>query len=347
MPAVGEIVGPLLLGLVVWVAGLHVFDLLHWALHGMLRSRWRLLRLLASPHAMHHRWLDGRLEIHWEGQAANFWGHIMLEYGTQIAFSAALLWLLPWRVVAAAVVYQTAVFAYIASQRGLDPNHRPVAVLDAYRPCFVALPAYHALHHVWPDAHYSAYTKLVDYLVAGGVQLRGRRIALAGGDSPFGAAMQAQLARAGVAALERLDVPAAEGLEARLAGTDVLVLCRPDLPRVALVEAFVRATRRRQLPPEVWAVQTDAADALGRHYYQDPRVIYRAIVAAPAALADVAGAGRAAAVAMSRVRRGFTFVPTAHAPAALRDFLAFRRTRPHAPDGVPARPRRAALAAAA
>ena len=339
MRAIG---GAILLGLAVWVAGLHVFDLLHFILHGMLRSRWRVLRWLAAPHAMHHRWLDAQLRIHWDRQAANFFGHIVLEYGTQLVFSVTLLFVLPAAAVAVAVACQTIVFAYIASERGLDPNHRPIDVLDAYQPSFLALPAYHALHHVWPDAHYSAYSKLVDWIVGGGTQLRGRRFALWGGDVPFGAALRVQLERAGVAVADL--EPGGDG---DLEETDVLVIASPDAPRGTLVERFIGATRRRQLPPEVWAVQPDAVDGLARHYHGDPRVIYRALVVPPAVLGDPARAARAAATAMFLVRRGLNFVPTMLGPTALRQLAAFRRTPAEPPDGGPVARHRAELAAVA
>jgi monoglucosyldiacylglycerol epimerase len=336
VPGPIEIAVALVLGVPVWIVGLHVFDGLHWVLHGMLRSRWRVVRWLAAPHAMHHRWLDAELRICWENQAANFWGHIVLEYTTQLVFSAALLLVLPAGMVAAAVLYQTLVFAYIVSQRGLDPNHRPIEMLDAYKPSFLALPAYHALHHVYPDAYYSAYSKLIDYLVGGGIQLRGRRLGVTGAESSFGQPLCSRLAREGVAEIVSLEAlaPHSEDGDASLATIDILLICDPTAPRVALVEAFVRATCRRQLPPEVWAVHTQATDRLARHYYDDPRVTYRAIVAPEAALHDPARAARAAAVAAFFIRRGFNFVPTAMAPQAVRDFRAFRRTAPAPPEGA-------------
>jgi len=345
----------LVLGVAVWIVGLHVFDLLHWILHGMLRSRSGVLRFLASPHAMHHRWLDANLAICWENQAANFWGHIVLEFVTQLAFSAVLLLVLPAGIVAAAVLYQSLVFAYIVSQRGLDPNHRPIQILDAYRPSFLALPAYHALHHVYPDAYYSAYSKLIDYLVGGGIQLRGRRVAVVGADSPFGRSLCPRLRREGVAGIEAIDppgatwssAPVADDGDARFAAVDILVICDPAAPRVSLVEGFVRATRRRQLPPEVWAVHSPAPDGAARHYYDDPRVTYRVIVAAEATLRDRAQADRAAALAIFLVRRGFNFVPTRVALRALGDFRSFRRAFADPPEGAQLARHRLGLATAA
>ena len=63
----------------------------------------------------------------------------------------------------------------------------------------------------------------------------------------------------------------------------------------ALLEGFVAATRSRQLPPEVWAVHAEPGNREARHYYQDPRVNYRVIFAAPATWEDSSRATRAAA----------------------------------------------------
>ena len=323
-----------MLGVGVWVAGLHVFDGLHCILHAMLRSRYPALRWLASPHAMHHRWLDASLRIHPEAQIANFWGHIVLEYGTQLAFDAVVLYALPTRAIFVAFILQTAVFAYIVSQRGLDPNHRPIAMLDAYRPSVFALPAYHALHHVYPDAYYSAYTKLIDYLVGAGTMLRGRRFVVAGTESALGAALHGRLRHEGVAQVDWVAGDALRFDEDRLARTDVLVITDPVPARDALVEAFIRATRRRQLPPEVWAVHTTPRDGLARHYHTDPRVTYRTLVLPEAGLLDPTDAARVATAVLRSIRRGLNFVPAGSMLEAFRNFLAFRRTPPIPPNGV-------------
>jgi hypothetical protein len=298
MPAPLEVVRALLLGLPLWIAGVHFFDGVHWVLHRMMRSRWGLLRVLSRPHVMHHRWLDPSLSTRWEYQHRNLWGHIVLEYVTQLVFSALLLLVLPTGVVAACVLYQTLLFAYILSERGLDVNHRAIEMLDAYRPSFLAMPAYHALHHVYPDAYFSAYSKLVDYVIGGGVYLRGRRIAMLGADSAFGRALRERLQAESTDSIRELEGPDSTVLEE----IDVLVLCDPDLDRLEAVERFIRATRQRQLPPEVWAVQREAADGLARHYYRDLRVTYRALHVAPDALDDPTRARRAARTALFCIR---------------------------------------------
>ena len=77
----------LVLGALLWVLGTVVFDTVHWILHGMLRSRWALLRALAWPHAVHHQWIDRELRVVWENQRRNVFCHIVPEFLTQLAFS--------------------------------------------------------------------------------------------------------------------------------------------------------------------------------------------------------------------------------------------------------------------
>jgi hypothetical protein len=203
----------------------------------------------------------------------------------------------------------------------------------------VCPPAYHALHHVYPDSHFSAYTKLVDWVVGGGAQLAGRRYALVGTGTAFGAALRLELGRAGAARIDDIAIPS----EAARSDLDVLVLCDANAPRVDFVEAFVAATRERRLPPEIWAVSAGDGDAAARHYVRDVRVSYRAIVAPEDGTLD----GRAARSCLFWIRRGFHLVPATRGPRAWRSYRRFRRTRPRRPEGVPRVRSRAALAASA
>ena len=337
MSAVLDAVGWLLLAIPLWIAGTVVFDGVHWALHQMLGSRWRWLRPLAWPHQVHHEWLDRELRIHPENQRKNVFCHLVPEYLTQLAFSGLLLLALPKGPVLACALLQTGAFLYVLSQRGLDINHRPIEILDAYLPSAVCPPAYHALHHVYPDSHFSAYTKLVDWVVGGGAQLAGRRYGLVGTGTAFGAALRLELGRAGAARIDDVAIPS----EAARRDLDVLVLCDANAPRVDFVEAFVAATRERRLPPEVWAVAAGAGDAAARHYVRDVRVSYRAIVAPEDGTLD----GLAARTCMFWIRRGLHFVPATRGPRAWRSYRRFRRTRPQRPEGVPRVRSRAALAA--
>jgi hypothetical protein len=308
-----SVVWSVVLALPLFLASTFAFDLVHLALHRLLRARAGWLRAIAWPHAVHHRWLDRTLTTRWEYQRLNVWCHIVPEYLTQLAFSGLCLAVLPAGPVVATIALQTVVFLLILRERGLDLNHRAIAVLDAYPPAVYCPPTYHALHHVHPDAHMSAYLKVVDWLFACGAQVAGRRVAIAGGDTPLGRAL--------AAALEREGAILADG------APDVLVIADPRLDRVALVESYVDATRARQLPPEVWAVQLDACDPGARHYYRDVRLIYRALVVPD-------GDVRAERL-LRGVRRGFNFVPArANVVGGLVELWRFRRTPPAPPPGA-------------
>jgi hypothetical protein len=294
----------------------------------MLASRWRVLRALAWPHSVHHAWIDRKLDVQWPLQRRNLWCHIVPEYLTQLAFTGGLALVLPppFAIVLAAI--QTGVFLTILRWRGLDPNHRPIAMLDAYRPGAWTPPAYHALHHVWPDAYFSAYTKAIDFLVRGATRLRGRRFALHRAGGPLGRALAAELRRHDVGALSAL-----ESLdEAALASTDVLVLCDPETDEAPLLEAFIDATRARKLPPEAWVVHARPGDATARHYHGDVRIQYRTVVAPEPERLSAREAERAARRAVSRIRRGCHFVSTAGLAQEIRERLRWRATPARRPE---------------
>jgi hypothetical protein len=330
----------LVLALPVFLASTVAFDVVHWLLHRLLRARSPWLRALARPHAVHHEWLDGRLRIHPDRQWGNVWCHLLPEYLTQIAFTALVATVLPPRVVVATLGLQTAVFATLLWQRGLDVNHRPIAVLDAYRPLLFCLPEYHALHHVHPDAHFSAYVKLVDWLVGSGAWLGGRRVTMVGSDTTaFGRALRRRLEQATGLPVREVAGPGAAVPPA----TEILVLCDAR-DEAAIVEPFLHATRSRQLPPEVWCVRAEPSDATARHYWGDVRVIHRLVVVPDAIRHDDARADAAARRALSGVRRGFNWVPTTGLWSAIPAWWRFRRTRPRRPEVAPLVRSRAELA---
>jgi hypothetical protein len=309
--------------LLLWVVGTVVFDAVHWVLHGMLRSRWRLLRGLAWPHAVHHAWLDRTLSVHWELQGRNVWCHLVPEFLTQGAFTAGAALLVPAPIAWGCFILQAAVFVALLSYRGLDVNHRPIDYLDAYPPSFVCRPAYHALHHVYPDAYFSAYGMFVDWLVGGGLYLRGRTVTLAGTRTAFEDALCAELRARGGRIGDRIDGP----LDARLAEVDVLLLCDTVTVAGPLIEALAAATRRRRLPPEAW-VASIGTDATARRCYTDGRVLHRTLAMTDAAELDPAAARRAARVATFFLFRGARWVSTTVGLRAWRAYRRFRRTVP-------------------
>ncbi len=327
MPGWAEIGLAVLLGPALWLLGAVFFDFVHFVLHAMLRSRSRLLRALAWPHGVHHRWIDRNLEVQWEVQRRNVLCHIVPEYLTQLVFTGGVALVLPVPFAAVLFALQTAVFVSILRARGLDLNHRPIEMLDAYRPGPWTPPAYHALHHVHPDAYFSAYTKAVDWLVRGAAQLRGRRFALHSAGDGFARALAVELRREGVAELAETGVLDDE----RLAAADVLVLCDPATQEVPVLERLIELSRTRKLPPEAWVVHTATGDATARHYLDDVRIHYRVLVVPEAGALSQPEAETAARRVVSRIRRGCHVVSTAPPARDLLVRLRFRSTAPARP----------------
>jgi hypothetical protein len=329
-----------------------VFDLVHWLLHVFARSRSRALRRIGALHETHHRFLPPDLQVRDELIPANLRHHVIPEYLTHLAVSALWSLVAPLPVVIGAVALQTATVAYILSQRGLDVNHRSRTRVRAYAPIYLCTPDYHALHHAYPDAHYAAYLKTFDHVMGTGASLAGLRIAIAGAETPFGAALGAELARAGagaIAAVDALDERAC----ALLARSDVLVLlhgaANPKLgskAALAAVERMAMLARERLVPVEIWASGSGletraragdpemlAAREFAAHaavLCGDRRFIYRHLVL-PASLgaraADAEAAGLAARRALFFVRRGFRYVPACGLGSAVSNYLRFRRLR--------------------
>lgn len=337
----------------VFLASTVAFDIVHFTLHAFCDSRFALLRSIGSLHATHHAFLDRNLDVHEDLLRSNLLRHVIPEYATQVSFSLALLWLVPPAPVIGALCLQTLVFGFILRDRGMDVNHRPIASLRAYRPMFFCLPPYHGLHHAFPDAHFSSWIKLFDHIAGSGTSFQGRRVAMTGAESPFGAALARELeCREGLIVLRLAHGPdrgstASPDFAERLRDVDILVLahgCQDSQDSadhgasyVAAIECFARIGRGRKLPIEVWAAgaqdggraRADDAHGFARHarrYYFDDRVIYRHLARAPIGSASRSGLlpRRAARLALFFVRRGFNFVPVSRSGLVVLDYFLFR-----------------------
>ncbi len=67
----------ILQGAALFVVATFVFDAVHFGLHLCLRSRYRWLRWLASPHQAHHDFFDGLLLFHDEAILPNLLHHVI------------------------------------------------------------------------------------------------------------------------------------------------------------------------------------------------------------------------------------------------------------------------------
>ena len=324
--------------LAVVLASTVVFDVLHFLLHRLYASRTAWLRRVGELHEWHHRFMDRNLDVHEELILQNLRWHVIPEYLTQLSFSLCLLALLPTRVVLGAIAVQTLVFLLILRARGIDINHRPIASLRAYRPSFFCMPEYHALHHVWPDAHFSSWIKPLDHLLCAGAELAGRRLAVAGEETAFTRALVDGAKARGAVEVDALVPPAPESVDPHLVGRlrelDILVVEASGAGEdaAAWIERFAEAAAGRKRPPEVWTIcmpsdaGVPAPVPATRRYWASSRVIYRHVDLSGSARLGEAAARGAARRALRGIRRGFNYVPAGGIARAVTGFLRFRLT---------------------
>jgi len=263
--------------------------------------------------------------------------------------------------VALVVIIHLIQFVSVMFLKGRDANHYAFDTLPAPGSFLLVGPRYHALHHIYPDAHYGSVLPLLDQVFGTALSLKDRRVALSGASGAFGSALRPLLERAGARVVPlKYGVDYAYGDYARLDGAlsdaDILILahgskrdfameanCRSF---VAIIERFLALHRERRFPVEVWAVGSEIefhpawgnADlgiyleskrAFARHayaYYRDESFIYRHIC--PAAFNSRMGwaplpAGAAAAMAMFFIRRGFRYVPVTYTGFAFLNYFKF------------------------
>jgi hypothetical protein len=335
-------------------------DFVHHGLHLASRSRWRLLARVGALHDVHHKFLGADLRIHPEHTRQNLIYHRIPEYFTQVLATLLGLWLVPARLVALVIAFET-VLAVVGTVRGgLDSNHTETPHARwSYLGLFVG-PLYHAMHHLYPEACIGSTTRLFDFVFATGCPIAGRRFAMTGASGALGR----PLARR-IKALGGHVVPLKYGrdysyddyhrLDAQLASVDVLVLCHGSKVRdamdancssfVAIIERFRRLHADKR-PIEVWAVgsEIEAHPAWGdpdlgiylrskrayarhaRRYFHDGRMLYRHIV--PSAYTSPMGKGlisgdAAAAIAMFFILRGFRYVPVSYTGIALLNWVSY------------------------
>jgi hypothetical protein len=322
------IVLAIVLGPVLWLAGAILFDAVHWLLHVMHGSRFGLLRALAYPHQIHHQWIDRQLVTHLEFRVANIFCHIIPEYLTQLAFTAlvALTLPLPFAIVVGSL--QTLVFLAVLYFRGQDINHRPAPRIDAYPPGWTTPPAYHALHHAWPDAYFSAYTKCIDWIVGGATQIESRSFAWVGDHSAMERAVGSEIERLGG------QLSASRGVSSA-SDADVLLIGAASSQLQEIVESHIDQTRERRLPPEIWAFRHDPDAPLARHYMKDARVGFRLLLVPDPDAPSISEVARrdAARSALFWIRRDAHCVSLA-ASAGRNAVKRFRRTSPEPPRGA-------------
>ncbi len=358
-----------------FVVATFVFDVIHYLLHQFLKSRYSLFRRIGLLHQAHHDFFDQRLAFDDHLVRDNLIKHVIPEYLNQVVITASALLLLEPPPVVAALAFETTIFLGVVWLRGKDRNHVSYASIPASGGTLFGLlvtPAYHALHHVYPDRFYSSWTTLFDRLAGTACQIRGRRVAMTGASGAFGAPLRVLLEREGAAGIRTFKFGCDYTyddygrLDDALREADILILCHGSKVDhameancdsfVALIERFRALTAVHQVPAEVWAVGSeieahpafgipelalyrDSKRAFARHarrYYGDRRLVYRHIV--PSAFRSPMGPGLmtgpvAARVAVWLIRRGFRYVPVTYTGIAFVNYFKFLRLVPPVPAG--------------
>ena len=362
MPVTLEQVSGLLLKTAgLFVVATFVFDAIHFSLHVCLKSRFRWLRSLASPHEAHHQFFDRQLQYNDGAATPNLLYHVIPEFATQLLVCGlALLVLDALPVIVVGSIFTT-LFVSAMILEGKDRNHIPLPIVPVARETLFVRSSYHAMHHIYPDSYVGSYTTLFDALMGTACQIKGRRVAITGASGSFGRAMRDLLQQAGASVVPlRFGVDWTyedySGAEAMLESADILVLAHGAKGNqamqancdsfLALIDRFKRLSSPRQVPLEVWAVGSEiechpAGTDKGLQSYarskrafaraaatltHDRHVLYRHIV--PSSFRSAMGPGlmsgrTAATVAFWLVRRGFRYVPVTYTGIAFLNFIPF------------------------
>jgi hypothetical protein len=353
-------------GVVTFAVSTFIFDSVHWALHRWTKSRFALLRTFASWHHVHHRFLDGKMQVHMDLAATNFWAHLLPEFATSVAGTAIFYLWFNWIPVTVVMLLHVWNFAQNIRTEGMDGNHMSMDRVSGQQSLFKVNAAYHAMHHITPDNFYSSYLNLFDLLFGRSCTIRHRRFLITGASGAFGSAMKQRIeALGGLVDVAKHGVDFAAGdverMRDKLQRADVLILAHGAKGAEAwdanytsfaeLADLFIAIGKDRLVPPEIWAVGSEAEfhgdmgqpelvdyaaskRAFARRalsYYRSPDVLYRHIV--PSAFTSAMGPGpmsatTAAGIALFFIRRGFSYVPVTLTTLALWNYFRFIRQAP-------------------
>lgn len=348
--------------LIVFAVSTFLFDALHYLLHRWRTSRFALLRKCAEMHWVHHEFLDRNMRVNPRWVRANLFAHVLPEFLTGIGGSLIFLLIFDWPTVAFVVAVRLVFLVLTIREEGIDFNHMSLERVNGQQNMVWVDANYHAMHHIFPNRFYSSFLNLFDLIFGMSCQFEGRKFAVTGAGGAFGSALVAQLARRGaeVRTLKHgvhfsgADVaPAHEILE----WADVLVLSHgakndPCFEAnctsfVALIEAMMAKGADGLLPPEVWALGSEAEihgtmgdqsmaayvtskrafaqRALG--YYTSPNLVYRHIV--PSSFTSSMGKGPMSAetavkIALFFIQRGFRYIPVTLTSLAVWNYFRFR-----------------------
>jgi hypothetical protein len=350
---------------VAFVVSTLLFDALHYLLHRWVQSSNPLLRTFSRWHWTHHKFLDLKMQVHPELVWPNLWMHVVPEYLTSMAGTLVFLVIFAWPPILAVALIRTVLLVLTIKEEGMDFNHMSMDRVSGKQGLLWVGPDYHAMHHVYPNNFYSSFANVFDLLFGTTCQIEGRRFLVTGASGAYGSAMKQRLERLGgivETAKSGTDfLPNDyERMDEKLARAEVLVLAHGAKTDdcwnanyttfVDLIDRFVAAGKGRLVPPEVWALGSEAEfhgdmglpemrdyaaskRAFAKRalvYYQSGDVEYRHIV--PSAFTSAMGKGLLSAEAMVSyslffIRRGFTYVPATYTTLAFWNYFRFRWPR--------------------
>lgn len=276
----------LLYSILHFVAGSIFFDLVHILAHRSHLSQYRLLRLLAKSHAIHHKYFDRNLTFNNRFSLQNLTLHLPLELLCHI-FGSTLSFFLSRQLFPETILVQQDLIFVLALQiirtcvvawnSGHDSNHVSYKRLSKDPHFLFVGPQYHALHHLDPHNYFGSMTRLVDWVSGTAFSMRGRRVAMTGYGGALGQAFAKQLSLEGVSRVKALrfgvdwSYDNYSKLMPTLAETDILILAHGSKSNqnalrancesvVAIIELFKRCRLRStlELMPEVWYVGSEA-----------------------------------------------------------------------------------------
>jgi hypothetical protein len=361
MPAFYDIVRWVIEGTIIYVTGTLTFDLVHFSLHRLGRSRFRILRRIGQFHDVHHRWLNTSLKYNDRWARKNLLMHRIPEYLNQITVTFAFAFIFDLGPVLVVAAFHTITLLAVLRVNGRDSNHAEYTQLPNPGSNPFVGSVYHAYHHAFPDQYMGSFVRMFDWIAGTATQIRGRRFVVTGASGAFGSGIVKLLKKEGahVRTLKfgkDYTYTNYEKVLPTLAWGEVLVLAhgaKKDkamqancVSFVKLIELFKMVAKRGLAPLEVWAVGSEiemhpawgskdlaiylrSKRAFARYaweYYRDETLHYRHIV--PSAFSSPMGPGlisglTAARIAMFFIKRGFRYVPVSYTGFAALNYFKF------------------------
>jgi hypothetical protein len=348
-------------GCVAYLLGTVIFDVCHYVLHRLAKSKNVFLKNLSQRHMIHHRFFYPHLKINPALRKQNLLSHVLPEYCVHMmSISLCFLFFHPLAV-SMALIFETVLFLYVCYSQGMDAHHQPITQLISPRGGIFVTKNYHALHHIYPHQYYSSMIKIFDYLFGTGAQLKGKRITMTGASGALGKHMKVLLEKEGALVktfkygkdytYDNYDL-----LKTTLKETDILFLChgsKYDNAMLANCESFIKiielfkAERTPHIvPPEIWGVGSEIechpcfgikklkvyADSKRKYaktaqqYFHDKNIHYRHLV--HSAFMSPMGPGLmsakfAATVTLFLIKRGFKYIPVTYTGIAWINYFRF------------------------